>query len=121
LIYKEEDYGKFTTGCQNWLNEKVLGGYDSIEQAGNDLLEHGCQSGIVSNLIYYTDTCKFYQNHRDEISRLLYEMLESTGLSIPELFGEKWDKEDPLALEQYNQNSLAWFAFEETVRGIIGK
>ena len=42
-----------------------------------------------------------------------------TGLYAPsELFGEKWDKEDPLAQDDYNQNLLAWFGFEETLRNI---
>ena len=36
----------------------------------------------------------------------------------PALFGEKWDKEDPLAQDDFNQNLLAWFGFEETLRNI---
>ena len=34
------------------------------------------------------------------------------------IFGDKWDKEDPLAAEDFNQNLLAWFGFEETLRKI---
>ena len=105
--------------AENWLEEKAADGYESIEQAGNELLEHGCQSGMVSGLIYYHDTCKFYQDHKEEINSLLYDLLGSTGLSTSELFGGKWEKDDPLALEQYNQNLLAWFGFEETVSEII--
>jgi len=56
---------------------------------------------------------------KEEINTLLYEIMESTGLYSPtELFGDKWDKEDPLAIEDYNQNLLAWFGFEETLRKI---
>jgi len=105
--------------AQEWLEEKVIDGYESQEQAGNELMEHGCQSGMVSGLIYYYDTCKFYQDHKEEINALLYETLESTGLSVSQLFGEKWENDDPLALEQFNQNLLAWFGFEETVRQIV--
>ena len=37
--------------------------------------------------------------------------MDSTGLYAPsELFGNKWDKEDPLAQDDYNQNLLAWFS-----------
>ena len=32
--------------------------------------------------------------------------------------GNKWNKEDPLAQDDYNQNLLAWFGFEETLRNI---
>ena len=105
--------------AQEWLDEKVADGYESIEQAGNELLQYGCQSGMVVSLIYYHDTCKFYQDHKEGINAILYETLESTGLSVSELFGAKWDDGDPLAFEQYNQNLLAWFGFEETVRQII--
>ncbi len=45
--------------------------------------------------------------------------MNGTGLYAPsDLFGEKWDKEDPLAQECHNQNLLAWFGFEETLRNI---
>ena len=45
--------------------------------------------------------------------------MNGTGLYSPtELFGDKWDKEDPLAQDDFNQNLLAWFGFEETLRNI---
>ena len=82
-----------------------------------DVLYHGCQSGIVGELIYYSDTVRFYKQYRDEINELLYNTMSETGLYAPsDLFGEKWDKEDPLAQDIYNQNLLAWFGFEETLR-----
>ena len=34
------------------------------------------------------------------------------------MFGESWDKEDPLAIDIHNQNLLAWFGFEEALRNI---
>lgn len=84
-----------------------------------DVLNHGCQSGIVGELIYYTDTVHFYQQYKEEINGLLYDAMNGTGLYSPsELFGSKWDKEDPLAQDTYNQNLLAWFGFEETLRNI---
>ena len=84
-----------------------------------DVLYHGCQSGIVGELIYYSDTVRFYKQYRDEINELLYNTMSETGLYAPsDLFGEKWDKEDPLAQDIYNQNLLAWFGFEETLRNL---
>ena len=78
-----------------------------------DISRHGLSSGIVGRLIYYSDTTAFYRKFKAGISQLLYEMLESTGLSVHELFGDKWDSADPLALDDDNQNLLAWFAYEE--------
>lgn len=84
-----------------------------------DVLYHGCQSGIVGSLIYCTDTVAFYKRHREEINTLLQETMDKCGSYNPsDLFGDKWDKEDPLVLDTYNQNLLAWFGFEETMRKI---
>jgi len=99
---------------KNWLND-----YEPSEResALEDLLAHGCASGIVGELIYYSDTTAFFEQHCKEISTLLAEMLDNTGYTSPaELFGDKWDAEDPLALGTLNQNTLAWFGFEESAR-----
>ena len=93
--------------------------YDDKKVIFSDVLEHGCQSGIVSSLIYYDDTTNFFDNHKGEIDALLYEVMQETGIYNPlELFGDKWDREDPLALDVLNKNLLAWFGFEETLRQI---
>ena len=77
------------------------------------------RSGVVSELIYYYDTVRFYKQYRQEINEMLYNIMNETGLYAPsELFGDKWDKEDPLAQDDFNQNLLAWFGFEETLRNI---
>lgn len=88
---------------------------DGAEGYINDVMRGGCQSGIVGDLIYYTDTLKFYKRHREDISGLVKEMQESTGESISNLLRD-FDKNDPLCLETSNQNLLAWFGFEETAR-----
>lgn len=93
--------------------------YSDKKHIFTDVLHHGCQSGIVGELIYYTDTVAFYKQYRSEINTLLYELMYETGEYSPRrLFGEKWDKEDPLAQDTYNQNLLAWFGFEETLRKV---
>ena len=59
------------------------------------------------------------RSYKEEINELLYNVQASTGLyGMKDLFGKKWDEEDPLAIEDYNQNLLAWFGFEETLRNI---
>ena len=45
-------------------------------------------------------------------------MYETGIYSLPELFGNNWDKEDPLGNSDFNMNLLAWFGFEETLRKI---
>lgn len=93
--------------------------YDDKKHIFTDVLYHGCQSGMVGFLIWYSDTTAFYKKYKEEINELLYNVQASTGLyGMKDLFGKKWDEEDPLAIEDFNQNLLAWFGFEETLRNI---
>lgn len=104
---------------------EVLDDSDSEEKEDvvsrlSEILENGCQSGTVGTLIYYSDTIKFYEEHKEEINALLYDNMENTGLySLTELFSDKFEKEDPLCIEQTNQNLLAWFAYEEVARNMM--
>ena len=47
---------------ENWTS------YDNKKEIFTDVLNYGCQSGIVSDLIYYSDTVKFYNKYKDEIN-----------------------------------------------------
>ena len=100
---------------QSILNSKVCHNYP-IESALNDLSYGGCQSGFISEMIYYSDTTKWYNRYKDEINELLKEFIWQCGGKIKDVFGKRWDEEDPLCLETHNQNLLAWFSFEETAR-----
>ena len=102
--------------AQEWIEEKIADGYTK-QEAIDELMEHGCQSGMVSGLIYYADTIKFFEDHKGEINELIKNVIDHAGF-LGELFGDKWDVEDPLCLDTNNQNLLAWFGFEETVRAL---
>ena len=81
--------------------------YDDKKHIFTDVLYHGCQSGMVGFLIWYSDTTAFYKKYKEEINELLYELQASTGLyGMKDLFGKKWDEEDSLAIEDFNQNLL---------------
>lgn len=95
------------------------GNYDDKKNIFTDVLNYGCQSGMVGFLIWYSDTVRFYKQYKSEIDELLYNTMYETGIySLPELFGKKWDEEDPLGNSDFNMNLLAWFGFEETLRKI---
>jgi len=102
------------------LNQKAENDYP-IKSVINDLLQNGCQSGMIGELIYYHDTVQFYQTHRKEITGILRELCEDCGSNPADLFGDKWDNEDFFADEDSNQNLLAWFGFEETARCLADK
>ena len=70
----------------------------------NDLMQHGCQSGMIGELVYYADTHKFYDENYDDIEELRQDLEENTG----EALKPKGDL----------KNWYAWMAFEETARNI---
>ena len=79
----------------------------------DDLLqvaEHGAEAGF-SGFIYYTDTCKFYEDNEQLIYDLLNEMADDMGYSSPdELVATfRCDTSSPDA----RKNALAWFALEQ--------
>ena len=81
-----------------------------------DLLQHGCQSGMVGFLIYYCDTSKFFDKFEDEIEDLITNSMEEQGIKTRPLFinGLNGSAEN---LSQ-EKNLLSWFAFEEMTREI---
>ena len=91
---------------------------ESFIKGMEDLQRYGCVSGMIGSLIYYDDTNKFYDKYKEEINELLSNLIEGTGLSMQELFGDKFDNEDPLVLDYSNKNLLAWFGFEETANSL---
>ena len=93
--------------------------YEDKTSIFKDVLYYGCQSGVVGELIYYSQTTAFYKKYKSEINDLLSDLMNSMGcFSFKELFGEKFDETDPLITDTYNQNLFAWFGFEETLRNI---
>ena len=72
-----------------------------------DLLQYGCQSGMVSSLIYYMDTHAFYDKHYNEIESIRTELEDDLG--------------QPLTVSGDLKNWFAWLAFEETARKIAEK
>lgn len=106
----------------NDLNDSVLDYYidrkysnpDELIRELEDLQRYGCVSGMITDLIYYNDTNKFYDNYKDDINELLGDLLDGSGLSIQEFFGKNFDNDDPLILNFSNKNLLAWFGFEES-------
>ena len=76
-------------------------GYE-LENVRSDVLNHGCASGIVGALTYYSQTRKFFIDNMDEIFDLYNEYIQEFGGIGFEI----------------DFNSLSWFAFEEMTRQI---
>ena len=74
--------------------------YHDVTAFFSDLLQHGCVSGMVSSLVYYSDTHAFFDAHYAAIEDLRDEVEDNLGQSL-QINGDL-------------KNFLAWFAFEET-------
>lgn len=75
-----------TTGVKNDVIHYLLAQAQDSEDAQGileNVLTHGCESGMVNHLIYYTDTVAYFEDHESEIM----EMLEQLGIEDV----ESWD------------------------------
>ncbi len=93
------------------IYESEIKAYDNKEQFDEVLAKHGCISGIVGSLMYYSDTTELFDNFEDECNDWLEESTKETGMNPFELF-HNWD----VAINSaYNKNTVIWAMFEEYV------
>ena len=77
---------------------------EEIFSAVEEMVTHGCATGVVPALITYDDTDKFFDNYADEIFELL-ENMKQEGLIDMNNF-------------ELSKNNLAWLAFETIAQEI---
>ena len=93
------------------------GDYNDKKYIFTDVLNHGCQSGVVTELIYYSDTVRFYKQYRQEINDLLYDAMSGTGLYAPsELFGENGTKK----IRSHKKSAIKTFSRGSDLRKRFG-
>ena len=78
-------------------NEEIL---STVEE----IVTYGCQSGVVSALITYSDTELFFDKHANEIFELLEDMKQEGIIDMNNF--------------ELSKNNLAWFAFETIAQEI---
>lgn len=111
--------GKLKKDVVTILKNKARDYSNDYKSLLKDILYNGLQSGIISELVYYSDTLKWYNKHKTEIKSLLRDSMMNYGTNNPaDLFGRNWDQDDPFVEDTANKNLLAWFSFEETAREI---
>lgn len=113
-IHTGNDYSSFGTYLHQVLKDhpdtiraavaKEALEHTDVDAFFDDLLQHGCISGMVSSLVYYQDTHNFYDKYYQEIENIRQEVEEATG--------------HPLNIEGDLKNYLAWLSFEVTA-GIL--
>jgi len=120
---------------KTWVNDKIDPNYTE-KQILEELLQHGCISGMVGGLIYYSDTCRFYNKHRKEIFAITEEFIQMIGGGLKEFLQsannfplDKNELENESFVTGISglirknsevadqiKNWFAWFAFEEVAR-----
>ena len=83
-----------------------------------DVVLEGCQTGIVSELIYYSDSCAFYEKYKEEIWGRLYEDADSMGCESVLHFISTFNGSKDVGSETQLHNLLSWWACEEWCRDI---
>ena len=73
-----------------------------------DIVQCGCISGIVPSLIYYSDTCRFFDCYRKEILSMVQDPDKNIYSEYTYLLNDK-----KYSVSQ--KNDLAWFAYDNTV------
>ena len=68
---------------------------EELKDYMEDVMNHGCQSGVVGSLTYYYQTDEFFKKHYEEIFELYNEVKEEMNLDF-----------------ELNANNLSWFTYE---------
>ena len=69
--------------------------YENEKGFLEDVMNYGCASGIVSELVYFNDTKCFFIKHMEEIFDIYNELKDDLNLNF-----------------EVNANNLSWLAFE---------
>lgn len=104
---------KSGNSLEDYVIDYIVSNYNKPEDRLafiEDLARHGCGSGMVSELIYYSDTEAFFKKYSEEIFEIASELEEATGETIA-----------PPAGKDNKSNWYAWFGFEETTRNVAYK
>ena len=99
------ELGSKTTGVKLFVIDDLTE-FDNDEEIItyiSNVLQYGCQSGIVTSLITYNDTRNFVKNYLDECLEILDELIQEIGTPAFTI----------------DANSIAWLAYEETLRSLV--
>ena len=88
-------------------NIKATYDYDQCKE----IVDHGCQSGVCSQHIYYGDTIKFFDTYADEVTEYIKDCLGVEVLSDTL-------KENDGDLDLY-KNDLTWIFIELVAMQVV--
>lgn len=95
----------------DWVNERAQDYNDGAEGVTKDLMNGGCISGYVSELIYTADCRRFVWEFMGDIEVLINELAENIG-------DVEWLVKDRDGVVNFSFDRIAWVAFEETAHSL---
>lgn len=98
------------------IKQYILDNYE-LETIQN-IVNHGCVSGVANTLIYYHDTVAFHDEHEAEIWDMLYQDAQDQGYTVVELIGHFNGQKNVGSMDQF-KNMLVWYAIEAAALDII--
>ena len=103
---------------QDSIKEWVINNLEEGQVA--EVVLHGCSGGVVSELIYYADSCAFYEKYKEEIWQRLYNSAQDCDehqncLHYTSTFNGGCD----VASDDQFRNLLAWCACKDVCHEII--
>ena len=97
---------------KEWMLDRLDAG--QIE----DICDHGVDGGFPG-LTYYSDTCKLYEEHKEEIWDALFEDADSLGYKTAlDLMADFGTAKNVGSADQF-ENMLTWYMAERVARDLV--
>ena len=99
------------------IKEWILNNLDEGQVA--EVVLHGCSGGVVGELIYYADSCAFYEKYKNEIWERLWDSWSDLGGDSVLHFIATFNGADDVGSDDQFRNLLAWWSCEDVCREVI--
>ena len=104
---------------ENSIKDWILNNLDKGQVA--EVVLHGCSGGVVSELIYYADSCAFYEKYKEEIWQRLWDSWSDFGGDSVLHFIATFNGADDVGSDAQFRNLLAWWSCEDVCREVIAE
>ena len=102
---------------ENSIKDWILNNLDEGQVA--EVVLHGCSGGVVGELIYYADTCAFYEKYKNEIWERLWDSHQDFGFDSTLHYIASFNGAADVGSDEQFSNLLAWWACEDVCREVL--
>lgn len=118
--YEQAHYKTFKSYCIDYIIKYwEENGEESVKAHLQDILDYGSRNGIVPGFVYDTDCARIYKEYAESISSDFYDY--NCRDSIQDIFGDMWNKYDPLCADDENQGLVLRYVFDNHIEYIVSQ